>query len=130
MFWIALSALIMSLTGEGDDTFVIRAFLERARESVSEHVHDPVRQRQALETLARASEAFAQHRKRTGKVSECIEQADRKYAASAADYRGCLGDLAPAWDAAAERLLTLSGDFRRALTPAELAAVRRDAEQR
>jgi hypothetical protein len=130
MFWIALSAFIMSLTGEGDDTFVIRAFLERARESVSEHVHDPVRQRQALQTLERSSKAFAQHRERTGKVSECIEQADRKYAASAADYQRCLSDVGPAWNAAAEELIQLSGDFRRALTKAELAAVRRDAEQR
>ncbi|MEI9938649.1 MAG: hypothetical protein WDO69_15635 [Pseudomonadota bacterium] len=129
MFWIALSAFIMSLTGEGDDTFVIRAFLARARDSVSEHVHDPVRQRQALETLERTSKAFAQHRKRTNKISECIEQADRKYAASAADYQRCLSDVAPAWDAAAEQLITLSGDFRRALTPAELAAIRHDAEQ-
>jgi hypothetical protein len=128
MFWIALSALIMSLTGEGDDTFVVRAFLERAREAVSEHVHDPVRQRQALETLGRTSQAFARHRRRTGKVSECIEQADRKYAATAVDYERCLSDVAPAWDAAAEELITLSDDFRRALTPAELAAVRRDAE--
>ncbi|MEI9954386.1 MAG: hypothetical protein WDO74_36810 [Pseudomonadota bacterium] len=129
MFWIALSAFIMSLTGEGDDTFVIRVFLERARDSVSEHVHDPVRQRQALEILDRTSKAFARHRKRTGQVSECIEQADRKYAASAADYQRCLSDVAPAWDAAAEQLITLSDDFRRVLTPAELAAVRHDAEQ-
>lgn len=129
MFWIALSAFIMSLTGEGDDTFVIRAFLERARESVSEHVHDPVRQRQALETLERTSKAFAEHRKRTGTISECIEQADRKYSASAADYQRCLSDVAPAWDHAAEQLITLSDDFRRALTPAELAAVRRDTEK-
>ena len=58
MFWVALSAFIMSLTGEGDDTFVIRTFLERARESVSEHVHDLVRQRQALETLERTQPAL------------------------------------------------------------------------
>ncbi|HKO50226.1 MAG TPA: hypothetical protein VJV79_20990 [Polyangiaceae bacterium] len=128
MFWIALSAFIMTLTGEGDDTFVIRRFLERAREAVSEHVHDPLRQKQALETLARTSKAFAQHRKRTGQVSACIEQVDRKYAASAADYERCLADVAPAWDAAAEALITLSHEFRRVLTPAELAAVRRDAE--
>jgi hypothetical protein len=129
MFWVALSAFIMSLTGEGDDTYLIRRFLDRAREAVSEHVHDPARQRQALETLERSSKAFYQHRKRAGKVSECIDQADRKYAASAADYQRCLEDVAPAWDAAAEQLITLSNEFRRALTPAELAAVRHDAEQ-
>jgi hypothetical protein len=129
MFWIALSALIMSFTGEGDDTFVIRAFFERAQEAVSEHVRDPARQRAALSTLDRASQAFAAHRTRTGRVSECIEQADRKYAASPEDYQRCLGDVAPAWDAAAEQLISLSHDFRRALTPPELAAVRRAAEK-
>jgi hypothetical protein len=130
MFWIALSALIMSLTGEGDDTYFVRTFFDRARDSVSEHVHDAVRKQAALDTLASTSKAFAEHRKRTGKVSECIEQADRRYAASIEDYQRCLGDVTPAWDAAAEELITLSHDFRRALTPAELAAIRRDAEQR
>jgi len=130
MFWVALSALIMSLTGEGDDTFVIRRFLDRAQAAVSEHVHDPVRQRRALETLERTSKAFRRHRQRTAKVSDCIEQADRKFDASAADYQRCLVDIAPAWDAAAEELITLSHDFRRELTPAELASVRHDAEQR
>jgi hypothetical protein len=129
MFWVALSAFIMSLTGEGDDTFVIRTFLERAREAVSEHVHDLVRQRQALETLERTSKAFRQHRQRAGKISQCIEQADRKYDASAEDYQRCLSDVAPAWDAAAEQLITLSNDFRRVLTPVELAAIRHDAEK-
>src|SRR3954463_11624367 len=129
MFWVALSALIMSLTGEGDDTFVIRRFLDSAHDAVTEHVHDPVRQRQALETIQRTSKAFRQHRKRTAKVSDCIEQADRDYAASAADYEHCLDDVAPAWDAAAEQLITLSGELRRELTPAELAAVRHDAEK-
>ena len=119
----------MSLTGEGDDTFVVRTFLERAREAVSEHVHDAARQRQALDTLERTSKAFRHHRQRTGKISECIERADRKYAASAEDYQRCLDDVAPAWDAAAETLITLSNDFRKALTPAELAAIRHDAEK-
>jgi len=129
MFWIALSAFIMTLTGEGDDTYFIRRFLDRARDAVSEHVHNPVRQRQALETLQRTSQAFAQHRARTGKVSACIEQADRKYAVSAADYERCLTDVAPAWNAATEELITLSNDFRRVLTSSELAAIRHDAEQ-
>jgi len=129
MFWIALSAFIMTLTGEGDDTFVVRRFLDRAREAVSEHVQDAARQRQALDALERTSKAFREHRTRTAKISQCIEQADRKFAASAADYQRCLTDVAPAWDAAAEELIALSKDFRRALTPAELAAIRHDAEK-
>jgi hypothetical protein len=129
MFWVALSAFIMTLTGEGDDTFAIRRFLDRAQDSVSEHVHDAARKRQALDALERTSKAFAQHRKRTAKISACIEQADRKYSASAADYQSCLSDVGPAWDAAAEQLITLTRDFRQALTPAELAAIRHDAEK-
>jgi len=129
MFWVALSAFIMSLTGEGDDTFVVRAFLARAREAVTEQVHDAARQRQALQALDRTSKAFARHRERTAKISECIERADRNFAASAADYQACLVDVAPAWDAASEQLITLSNEFRRALTPAELAAIRSEAEK-
>ena len=119
----------MTLTGEGDDTFFIRRFLDRTREAVTEHVHDAARQRQALEALDRTSKAFRRHRERTTKISECIEQADRKYTASAADYQRCLSDVEPAWDAAAEQLITLSNEFRGALTPAELAAIRHDAEK-
>jgi len=129
MFWVALSAFIMTLTGEGDDTFVVRRFLDRAREAVSEHVQDAARQRQALDALERTSRAFRRHRERTAKISECIEKADRNYAAVAADYQRCLSDVAPAWDAASEQLIALSEDFRRALTPAELAAIRHDTEK-
>lgn len=129
MFWIALSAFIMTLTGEGDDTFAVRRFLDRMHEAVVEHVPDAARQRQALAALDRTSKAFRRHRERTAKISECIEQADRKYTASAADYQRCLSDVGPAWDAAAEQLITLSNEFRSVLTPAELAAIRRDAEK-
>ena len=34
MFWVALSVLIMNLTGSGDDTFVIRKFFARLREAL------------------------------------------------------------------------------------------------
>jgi len=127
MFWVALSAFIMTLTGEGDDTFFLRRFLDRARDAVTEQVHDAARKQQALDALDRTSKAFHQHRLRTGKISECIEQADRKYDASAADYQRCLSDIEPAWNAAGEQLITLSNDFRRALTPSELAAIRQHA---
>jgi len=127
MFWVALSAFIMTLTGEGDDTFLLRRFLDRTREAVTEQVHDAARKQQALDALDRTSKAFHQHRLRTGKISECIEQADRKFSSTAADYQRCLSDVGPAWDSAAEQLITLSNEFRRALTPAELAAIRQHA---
>jgi len=128
MFWIALSLLIMNLTGEGDDTYAFRMFLEQVRESVQENVHDPGRQRSAVQAVDRASAAFSKHRDRVGKISECLERADRKYAATQAEYERCIADLGPAWDAASEDLIELESAFRSALTPQEHAAVRHAAE--
>jgi hypothetical protein len=128
MFWIALSLLIMSLTGEGDDTYAFRMVLVRAREAVEEEVHDPARQKAALATLARASQDFRKHRLRVGKISACVEKADRNYAATEAEYERCLTDIGPAWDAAAGDLIVLERDFRSSLTPSEHLAVRHAAE--
>ena len=128
MFWIALSALIMSLTGEGDDTYAFRKILERGREAVEAKVHDPARQKSAVQAVDRATEAFSKHRKRVGKISDCIERADRKYSATEAEYESCLTDLGASWDAAGEDLIELERAFRSSLTPGELVAVRRAAE--
>jgi hypothetical protein len=127
MFWVALSVLIMSLTGEGDDTFAFRSFLERGRAGVEENVTDAARRKAALKALDEGTRAFTKHRQRTSKVSDCIERADRSYFAGAAEYERCLVDLGPSWDAAGEDLLALERSFQAALTPAELAAVRRTA---
>jgi hypothetical protein len=129
MFWIALSALIMSLTGAGDDTFAIRKFLERMKAAVATQVSDPGRQHAALATLERTSKAFTQHRERVGKISACIEQSDRVHAATAADYEACLADVTRTWDDAAEQLVILDRAFRAALTPVEIEAVRQAAKK-
>jgi len=129
MFWVALSTLIMSLTGEGDDTYAIRAFFERSRDAVEAQVKDAARKRAALDTLARTERAFERHRERASKISACIERADRRYAAVAADYERCLTDVEPAWSAAGEELIVLDRDLERAVTPAEFEAVRRRAER-
>jgi len=128
MFWIALSVLIMSLTGEGDDTFAFRKILERGREAVEENVHDPVRQKAAIQAIDRATDAFSKHRKRVGAISACVERMDRKYAATEAEYEACLTDLGPAWDAAGGDLIELERVFRSSLTPGEAVAVRHAAE--
>jgi hypothetical protein len=128
MFWIALSVLIMSLTGEGDDTHAFRKILEGGREAVAENVHDPARQKAAFQALDRATNAFSKHRKRVGAISACVERADRKYAVTEAEYEGCLEDLGPAWDAAGNDLIELEHVFRSSLTPGELVAVRHAAE--
>lgn len=129
MFWIALSALIMSLTGTGDDTFAIRKFLERMKEAVTTQVADPARQHAALATLERTSASFVRHRERVGKISACIEQSDRVYAATAADYERCLAEVTATWDDAAEQLVVLDRTFRAALTPIEIEAVRQAAKK-
>lgn len=130
MFWIALSAFIMSMTGTGDDTYVIRKFIERTHAALSDQVHDPARYRAATDTLDRTAEAFERHRKRAGRISACIEKLDRSYAVTEQEYDRCLVDVEPAWDAAAEDLIVLERQFRESLTAEELAAVRRAAEPR
>ena len=129
MFWIALSALIMSLTGTGDDTFAIRKFLERMKAAVTTQVSDPARQHAALATLERTSQAFAAHRERVGKISACIEQSDRAYTATASDYEACLVEVTRTWDEAAEQLVVHDRAFRAALTPLEIEAVRQAAKK-
>ena len=128
MFWIALSALIMSLTGEGDDTYAFRKILERGREAVEENVEDQARRKAAVQAIDRATSDFAKHRARVGKISACLESADRKYDVTEAEYQRCLADVGPAWDAAAEDLIELERVFRSTLTPSELVAIRHAAE--
>lgn len=128
MFWIALSALIMTLTGAGDDTYVIRKFIAHAHEAVAAHVQDEGRKRAATATLDDASRAFEKHRVRVGRMSDCVAKLDRSYAATQAEYERCLTDLAPAWDAAAEDLIVLDNRLREALAPPELAEIMRDTD--
>ncbi|HEX6764355.1 MAG TPA: hypothetical protein VF103_02730 [Polyangiaceae bacterium] len=128
MFWIALSLLIMSLTGEGDDTFAFRKVLERGRDAVEEKVPDPARRKAAVTAIDRATDDFSKHRKRVGKISACVEKTDRKYVVTEAEYERCLADLGPAWDAAGEDLIELERVFRASLTEGEIVAVRRAAE--
>jgi hypothetical protein len=127
MFWVALSVLIMSLTGEGDDTYAFRMILEQGREAVEERVRDGARKQAALGVLDRAAQDFQKHRKRTSAISACVERADRSYTATEAEYQRCLADLGPTWDAAGEDLIAVERDFRAALSPEELAAVRNRA---
>ncbi len=128
MFWIALSALIMSLTGEGDDTYAFRKILERGREAIEEKVRDAERRKAAVEAVDRATVDFQKHRARAGKISACLERADRKYDVTEAEYERCLADVGPAWDAAAEDLIELERVFRTTLTQNELVAIRQAVE--
>jgi hypothetical protein len=128
LFWIALSALIMSLTGEGDDTYAFRQILERGREAVEENVQDHARRQAAVQAIDRATADFAKHRTRVGKISTCVERADRKYVVTEEEYQRCLADVGPAWDAASEDLIELERLFRSTLSRSELVAIRHAAE--
>jgi hypothetical protein len=129
MLWAALSAFMMSITGKGDDTFAFRKSVDRVHKAVEHEVHDTARRQEALATLDRVKLTFAAHRARTAKISQCLEKADRRYSAGAADYQRCLVDARRAWDEAAEQFVVLDHAFRTALTPAEYAAVRRSAQR-
>ncbi|HEY3495897.1 MAG TPA: hypothetical protein VGK73_14465 [Polyangiaceae bacterium] len=129
MLWAALSAFIMSITGTGDDTFAFRKALERLEEAVEAEVHDTPRRCRAQKTLVRVRSSFDKHRQRVGKISACLEKADRTYAVTEADYRRCLSDARPAFAAAADELIALDREFRAGLTPAEYEAVRRSARR-
>lgn len=129
MLWAALSAFIMSITGTGDDTFTFRKALERLEESVESEVHDASHRQKAKATLERVRAAFVKHRKRVGKISACLERADRTYTVSDADYQRCLADVRPAWAATAAEIVELDREFRAGLTPAEYAAVRRGVQR-
>jgi hypothetical protein len=129
MFWIALSMLIMNLTGQGDDTHAFRMILERARDAVEDEVKDAVRRKAAEKAIDEASDSFVKHRERFQKITDCIEKADARYDAKHADYDRCLSDVGPAWDAGSRELIEFDRAFRSALTPSELIAVRRAAEK-
>src|SRR5688572_13662465 len=105
MFWVALSTLLMVMTGQGDDTYVFRAFLDNLRDSVEEHVTDPARRARALSVVDDTSNKFRSHREKVNQVGVCFERADRRYQVSAADYEHCLRGADQLWDRAAEALI-------------------------
>jgi len=128
MLWVALSAFIMTVTGKGDDALNVRRFFLRLREAVQAEVHDPARRRKATDTLDGAAAAFMGHRKRLSQISGCLARVDRSYGAAPVDYQRCISAAAPEWDRAAREIVDFDVAFRRALTPAEYAAVRHRAE--
>jgi hypothetical protein len=129
MFWIALSLLIMNLTGQGDDTYAFRMMLERARDAVEDEVTDAARRKAAEQAIDQASNSFTKHRARFQKITDCMEKADARYDAKRADYDQCLADVGPAWDSGSNELIDFDRAFRAALTPSELVRVRRAAEK-
>ncbi|HEY6725216.1 MAG TPA: hypothetical protein VI197_14375 [Polyangiaceae bacterium] len=128
MFWVALSTLLMVMTGQGDDTYVFRAFLDHLRDSVEERVTDPARRARALEVVDDTSRKFQTHREKVNQVGICFERADRRYQVSPADYERCLKGADQLWDRAAEALIVAERQLHQNLTESERRAIQTDAQ--
>ena len=129
MFWVALSALIMTMTGAGDDTFLFRTFLENLQKGVEHEVKDPSRKAQALESIQRTQVGFAEHRAELSKIAACIEKNDRNYQATKQDYEKCLGSMVSIWERNVDKLIENQQTFRAALTDRERNAIRARLEE-
>ena len=123
MFWVALSTLLMVMTGQGDDTFVFREFLENLRDNIEKHVTDPGRRARAIAIVDDTAAGFKSHRERVNKIGECVERNDRTYKVSAADYERCLAGADELWDKAAEKLIAAEHGLDQNITEAERRAI-------
>ena len=128
MFWVALSTLLMVMTGQGDDTYVFREFLENLRDGIEQHVTDPARRQRALDIVDDTAEAFRTHRERVNVIGTCVERADRTYKVTAADYERCLEGADELWDNAAEKLIEAERGLDQNITEAERQAIKAGAQ--
>lgn len=128
MFWVALSTLLMVMTGQGDDTFVFREFLENLREGIEQHVTDPGRRARALVVVDDTSQKFRTHREKVNEIGVCLEGADRRYQVTAADYEQCLQGADQLWDRAAEALIVAERSLDQNITDSERRAIQADAQ--
>jgi hypothetical protein len=123
MFWVALATAIMVLSGEGDDTRAIAALLAGMRQAIADRVPEEPRKTGALRALAEFEQAFAQHRKELQAFGVCVEAADRKYRANAADYAACSAPLEAQRVTLRETLAGVQREYEAALSPVERAAI-------
>ena len=128
MFWVALSTLLMVMTGQGDDTFVFREFLENLRDGIEQHVTDPGRRARALGVVDDTSQKFRTHREKVNEIGVCLERADRRYQVTAADYEQCLKGADQLWDRAAEALIVAERSLDQNITDSERRAIQADAQ--
>jgi hypothetical protein len=125
MFWVALSMVIMSFTGKGDDTAAFRKYLDTFHEALTAEVKDPARQKQALSAIDYTRAGFRTMRVDLEKVAKCIEHADRQYQVSRDDYERCLTSVDSVWQAAIDTLVSARDLLRLSVTKEEYAAVAR-----
>lgn len=126
MFWVALASLIMMLSGDGDDRIVVARFLDALAKSAQVHVKDPARLAEVLDAVHRYERTFEEHRDRQNELAGCLEKADRKYQATAADYDACKAAIETHWINVRAQLDDNRARLERNLTPAEVDAIGRD----
>lgn len=123
MFWVALATAIMVLSGEGDDTRAIAVLLAGLREAIGARVPDEPRRADALRAVTTFEQAFAKHRRELQEFGACVEAADRKYRATAADYAACAALVEAQRATLRTALAGVQRDYEAALSPAERAAI-------
>ncbi|HEU5073645.1 MAG TPA: hypothetical protein VFU02_05720 [Polyangiaceae bacterium] len=128
MFWVALSTLLMVMTGQGDDTYVFREFLENLREGVERHVADPARRARAVAVVDDTSQKFRTHREQVNQIGACLERADRRYQTTANDYEHCLRGAEQLWDKAADALIVAERNLAANITEGERRAIQAGAQ--
>jgi hypothetical protein len=119
MFWIAVASLIMSMSGEGDDTRVYRMFMDAISASVTEVVTDHAKVEVALASLNETDEAFRAHRESLQVAGKCLEEADRTYTATVDTYEKCLSDRDARWELITRFIISLRHDLKEKLTEDE-----------
>ena len=128
MFWVALSTLLMVMTGQGDDTFVFREFLENMRDGIEQHVTDPARRARAIGVVDDTSAKFRAHREKVNAIGICVEGLDRRYQVTAAEYEKCLAGTGELWDRAAEALIVAERGLDQNITDNERRAIQAEAQ--
>ena len=124
MLWVALGTLLMVLTGSGDDTKAIRERADLVRKSVKQIASDQARATRAVQSVDDFEKVFGEHRDRLEEIGKCVEEADRRYEVSEADYNGCLAELDKGWDLTIEGTLQAQRNLRDALTDSEWQSLR------
>lgn len=125
MFWAALSMMIMSMTGKGDDTAFFRKYLDTLTKAIVEDVSGQARQERALAAVETSRKGFWKMRIDYNEIGRCLERLDRTYRVTREDYERCLTNLDTIWDTAVDSLVESRKQLAAATTPEELDAIRR-----
>jgi hypothetical protein len=115
--------MIMAMTGKGDDTAMFRAYVQALKDGITQHIKDPARQKQAQAVTERMLAGFRTMRVDYNAVGKCLENADRRYEATQADYEHCLSNVDSIWNAAVDVLVNSKLELDAAATPEETAAM-------